>query len=1479
MWKTEKGTEEPPSPGPAIAGDPLTETARNNIHPRSSGVRRYRPALRGSLGLFGFTWAMALNLLICAPLFAIPSPDVVIGIFASVGQVLGLLAVSIGGVLFARKRRRDHLEIDSRNSKAGLPSWVVKTLLAVLVISATANVLQYCRSLDKRNERLQRNLVRPEVESGIEKKDSSLKTLGLDSQLEHPLGLDTEELEKLISTSSPFLVDVREPEEIEMGSIEGSHPIRYPDIKNNPGLVPGEKTLAVLLCFSGNRSSELCDMLSSLGYNCRFLIGGYEKWIANEFPMRYPNGRPVDDLRGLPEFTNKRRLLDTPEVEELVSSGGAVFVDVRYEEDFLHGHLPAAINIPIRKMTSAEIEATLDSRVTPDAPVIIAAYGKRSSFYGQVLGLKLLRKGRNFLGLYTVPHEYSAPSPTRPHVLEWERANRSDLLSSLGSPFRHTIEWLQGVFGHLAIAILISVLLLRVALLPLCFKTERDQALAKGLEGKIAGLRKKLDKDPERLLRATNALRKKNGITPVINLLATGLQVFVMLLFCTAINAIGTANDDSLGWIPNLSAPDPLLLLPLCLGFTVLAHVLLSAGGSSRKRLAMAVAFGALLFAISYNFSAAVNFYLVLSIGVGLLQTLLFSHFSKNRKKPALVHKPAAEQGAIVDLADSAAYGGCGNKAARLGIMTQAGLPVPGGFVLTAEMLDNGEDEFNFTAREAVDVEAAWKAAGLEKAAVRSSGLNEDGSSKSYAGIFDSVLNVDRDGLLDAVRKVRSSLSGGRVSSYGVESGERGGIVVQKMVAAEYAGVLFTEHPSETGSMLVELIEGLGEALVSGTATPSSFRFGRFSGLALDEHCSPIDLAPLVELGAEIEELFGSPQDIEWAYHEGNFLILQARNVTTRVAENTGDRPGSAFELERKRLLELAAGDIAPGHHTGNTGEAVFHQNELSELLPRPTPLSFSLMQSLWEPGGSTDLACRTLGIPYEASEDGPALLTRVFGQLYINRNEEKKRSARGPGLLATFQLTRDAWKLKRQFLDGFLPGYLQELKIREAIDLSRLETSDLLELFSQWKESLCTRTHVQVEIINIAAEFYMRSAERALKGKVPVLHNVPQTIVSSTMALLPAIKRGERDTADFLDVYGHRSPHDYELAAPRYSEDPGMLTNLVERSSSEDHPLPAGIEDGEQPPTSIALIAAERASQFQALKEEAKHHCLREFALLRRLLLELDQRLELQGNIFYLTLEEIENSRAGEAADQLLKLAESRKNEEDLFGKIELKTRLTLENLENLQPEGPENGGERTQDHDLSGAVVAGNSWALGAARVLHSPDEIDSFKEGEILVARFTDPSWTPVFSRAAGLITEVGGHLSHAAILARELDVPAIVGVEGATSSIRTGDLVRMNQDGGIELVANYDGGDAAQPRLRASLRRQDEILDAMVVNISRNGATVSTDRELVPGQDLKVVLDESETEIQAKVVSRRAPGRYSLRFDKPLGKKGLDAPLLS
>jgi phosphohistidine swiveling domain-containing protein len=270
-----------------------------------------------------------------------------------------------------------------------------------------------------------------------------------------------------------------------------------------------------------------------------------------------------------------------------------------------------------------------------------------------------------------------------------------------------------------------------------------------------------------------------------------------------------------------------------------------------------------------------------------------------------------------------------------------------------------------------------------------------------------------------------------------------------------------------------------------------------------------------------------------------------------------------------------------------------------------------------------------------------------------------------------------------------------------------------------------------------------------------------------------------------------------------------------------------------------------------------------------------------MDGKIFQLKLEELDGIDVDApcaSCASLQALAAKRLEEGELFSDIVLKTKLTMTDLEKLDST-PVSEQLRTSSADLKGLVVAGDSWALGAARVLNSPSEIESFKDGEILVARFTDPSWTPVFSRAAGLITEVGGRLSHAAILAREINVPAIVGVEGATSSIRTGDLVRMHQDGGIELLANASTDGTGQPRLRASILRQDEILEAMVVNVSRNGAMVATKKDLLPGQDLKVVLADSDTKIRARVIARKAPGQYTIRFEKPLEEKGLDGPLLS
>ena len=130
---------------------------------------------------------------------------------------------------------------------------------------------------------------------------------------------------------------------------------------------------------------------------------------------------------------------------------------------------------------------------------------------------------------------------------------------------------------------------------------------------------------------------------------------------------------------------------------------------------------------------------------------------------------------------------------------------------------------------------------------------------------------------------------------------------------------------------------------------------------------------PLIEIGRRVEAAFGAPQDIEWTYCDGKFKLVQSRDITTSI-----DGADEAdVQREWRRILRIAAGS--------QVDAVVFAQNELSEVLPRPTFLSLSLMESLWASGGSVDLACRALNLSYPVHERSPNYLVTLFGRLYVD--------------------------------------------------------------------------------------------------------------------------------------------------------------------------------------------------------------------------------------------------------------------------------------------------------------------------------------------------------------------------------------------------------------------------------------------------------------------------------------------------------------
>ncbi|NMB58016.1 MAG: hypothetical protein GYA12_02515 [Chloroflexi bacterium] len=230
-----------------------------------------------------------------------------------------------------------------------------------------------------------------------------------------------------------------------------------------------------------------------------------------------------------------------------------------------------------------------------------------------------------------------------------------------------------------------------------------------------------------------------------------------------------------------------------------------------------------------------------------------------------------------------------GGKGKSLAIMKQEGVfPVPDGSVILSSAFVNGNltDE----AWRQVQKELTRLRKGGETAfAVRSSALQEDSAQASFAGEFESVLNVTTDDeVRDAIRRVAGSASSERVDSYtrhhGLQPGEHAvAVVIQKMIQPDYAGVLFTVDPltGNFSQMSGNVVKGIGEQLVSGSVSADTFTFDRPAGTYHGPDSLEAAARPLFRAAAAIETLMGCPQDIEWAIKDGKVFVLQARPITT----------------------------------------------------------------------------------------------------------------------------------------------------------------------------------------------------------------------------------------------------------------------------------------------------------------------------------------------------------------------------------------------------------------------------------------------------------------------------------------------------------------------------------------------------------------------------------------------------------------------
>ncbi len=181
-------------------------------------------------------------------------------------------------------------------------------------------------------------------------------------------------------------------------------------------------------------------------------------------------------------------------------------------------------------------------------------------------------------------------------------------------------------------------------------------------------------------------------------------------------------------------------------------------------------------------------------------------------------------------------------------------------------------------------------------------------------------------------------------------------------------------------------------------------------------------------------------------------------------------------------------------------------------MLPRPTPLSLSLMEALWAAGGSVDLAARELGLTYRV-EDGTSYLVTILGRLYVDKREEQSR-ALVIGPLASRRLLRTADRIESDFRENFLPQFIDETRLLNVVDFEKLSTAELIAEIKRLHDRFVFDTHVAVDVINIAAGFYLDRARKVLSADAidpsSLLGHIPETHEARAIAEINAARGQE---------------------------------------------------------------------------------------------------------------------------------------------------------------------------------------------------------------------------------------------------------------------------------------------------------------------------------------------------------------------------------
>ena len=755
----------------------------------------------------------------------------------------------------------------------------------------------------------------------------------------------------------------------------------------------------------------------------------------------------------------------------------------------------------------------------------------------------------------------------------------------------------------------------------------------------------------------------------------------------------------------------------------------------------------------------------------------------------------------------------------------------------------------------AEEIRRAYRALGDDvPVAVRSSATAEDLPDLSFAGQQDSYLNIRGDGLLDAVKRCWASLWNPRAVAYrdrhGVAHDDVAlAVVVQELVAAAASGVLFTADPvtGDRATTVINASWGLGEAVVGGRVTPDVVTVARGAvtgvrpgdktvmtvrtAVGTEDRPVPDELrrrpvlgegqaVALDALGARVQELYGVPMDVEWARHDDVFAIVQARPIT-----------GLAPQLETWN-------DSLKGKYlwtAGNFSEAIpdvmtpitwsFVQLFIHEAMSASTFPGFDMVGNI---GGRFYMNLTPVFAMVDAFrvKSWSSALEGVFGKippgLKIPKTTVFRWAVLRRAVPAAIGVRRRAHKnLKgmRAFLAAS-PRRCAELRDRivattTAAALAALYATDVEPHFRTSCRMLEAAGR-QGGTGLVKTRYQLRKMVGDLDAEA-MLTGVAADDELASLGLITGLTRlagGEITRDDFARTYGHRGPHEFELSAPRPGEDPGWITaqlaglrdlrtdtaGLLARQERAREAAWARF-DGRYPRKTAAM--RERVRRWGAVvrdRETARSECIRAFWVLRDYVVRAGALTGTGDDVFYLHVDELADVLRGATA--ALARVPARRATYERYQALPPYPALIVGRFDPVRwAADPQ---RRTDLFDARGDTVPASDTVAGfpgapgmvegVARVIAHAEQGERLQPGDILVTTVTNVGWTPLFPRAAAVVTDLGAPLSHASIVARELGIPAVVGTGNATMRLHDGDHVRVDGERGAVEVLRERGAAA-------------------------------------------------------------------------------------